>query len=116
MEVSAYASVNRLIGCLSITTSLFCGELSSRCQKKKPKVQVKHGSAQASSLRNIKQLGTLSMSKRPSTSEGTVSVVVSTDAVRPSDHGQLAYLASSIIGGLCKDAVVHPISWTSHKS
>ena len=116
LERHQYMSINGSMGFLGQNVSPFASFFTSYLQQRNSDLKVSDLVHQINIVKKLKSLSTVSRFRRPSTGTHEISMLVFSDAGRPSDYGQLGYLAGVLIGDLKKGSVFHPISWRSHLS
>ena len=117
IELASFRSLNSCIGWLGVAASPFCAFTASYLQQKGPAPYVKDMVTQINLLNNLKKRGTSLRFTRPvDNHEYEANIVVFSDASRITDYGQLGFVAGLLFGKLEQDAVIHVVSWSSHKS
>jgi len=117
VELSAYRSINGIIGWIGAAASPFCSFASSYLQQRLPNVKVRDIITQINMLRQLKRLGSVIQYKRPTDSEKyEVSILIFADANRGKESGQLGFVAGLLIGDFKSGSIFHTLSWISQKS
>lgn len=117
VEKSAFSSLKSSLGWLGTTVSPFCSATSSSLQQRLPAVKVSDLTKQTAERRELKKLGTVVHYSRPMDQrQYSLTVVVFSDAERPTENAQLSHVAGLLIGQLEEGSVYHTISWQSQKS
>ena len=70
---------------------------------------------QGTIMNKLKTLGTQSTFRRPTSGTFDLSVVMFSDAGRPSDYGQLGYIGGMLLGPLKQGSIFHILTWRSHQ-
>ena len=64
-------------------------------------------------MKKIKTLGTQSTFRRPTSRTFDLTVVMFSEASRPSDYGQLGYIGGILFGPLKQGSIFHIVTWRS---
>ena len=116
VEAHSFASVNGMIGFLGQNVSPLASFFNSYLQQCRSHTTIHHLIKQQNLVKKLKHFGTTSTFRALEKGTFDISVVIFADAGRPSDHGQLAYIAGLLIGDLKQGSIFHTVGWRSHLS
>lgn len=116
VEAHRFASINGSIGFLGQNVSPFASFFNSYLQQRRGRTTVHDLIKQASIVKKLKNLGTQSTFRRPASGDLDISVVIFSDAGRPSDYGQIGHIGGILLGPLTQGSIFHTLSWRSHLS
>lgn len=117
LEKSAFASADSSLGWIETVASPLCSFYASYLKQKAPAVQEHNLVKQTDILRKLKKLGGTILYLRPADKKGyCLSVLVSADASRVDDAGQLGIVTGLLVGEMSTNAICHVVSRVSHKA
>lgn len=117
MELHAFQSVNGSLEFLGITVSPFASLAASQLQQTDGAPSVKDLVSQVNVLRSVQKMGTVSLFARPAQNGSyKPTVLIFSDAARPSTNAQIGYLIGLLLGPLELGSNFYLLSWSSHMS
>ena len=116
IEAHSFASINWSMGFLGQNVSPFASFYNSYLRQRRGMTTVHDLIKQDTIAKKLKTLGTQSTFKRPTSGTFNLSVVMFSDAGRPSEYGQLGYIGGIFLGPLKQGSIFHILTWRSHLS
>ena len=116
IEAHSFASINGSMGFLGQNVSPFASFYNSFLQQRRGHTTVHDLIKQGTIVKKLRTLGTQSTFRRPTSGTFDISVVMFSDAGRPSEHGQLGYIGGILLGPLRQGSIFHTLTWRSHLS
>lgn len=116
VELHRFNSVNGTVGFLGMTVSPLASFVASYLQQKRNCATVHHISEQNYLIRQLQRFGSTSQFHRPLSGTFELSVLVFSDAGRPSEYGQLGNVCCLFFGALQQNSIAHTLSWSSRLS